>query len=491
MKLYAVGLVTDDDKGLDLASVIAKRGFSVSLYMTSFDTLTSDEQSKLMNDCAALSINVSPDMESFILSLEEPKKVFMYSCTQDFNSRILMPLLAEFKEDDVLANLCDMNYIEAGKIVEEQKKRGVYYLPTGFPRSKITVESGISIMPGGYYDGFDKMRSVFTEIAARDEEGFVCCPYIGPAGSGQYVKMVVNGLEYALLEINAELISLIKSFCTSNEDDLVEILSEINSTESESFFLEMFMDIYSRYDAETGLPITAVVSDYVEYGRGVVWMCNEGMNLGIPMSMVSASLEHRFLSSMRNERIASSKMIGDLPVQRVPESNRRLFIERLRKCAYLSGICAFAQCFGLLRSASEKYNWDLDLLAISRTMQVNSYTRSRCLNRVIEAFDRHNKLLNLFTDPYFQKCASSYSNSLRYIINTGISGGIAMPAMSAALQYIDQYRSLDLNSGIIQLSRDYINESGFQRKDKPGIFNANWENQERVVQQKLLGSIGK
>ena len=488
MKLYSVGLVTDDAKGLEIAGVISKNGFTVSVFMTEFDTLTSDEQNVFMNSCASMSINVSPDLESFLISLESPKRIITYGYAPDFNSKNLNTVLSALEPDDALVNLCDMNYIEAGSIVEEQKKRGVYYLPTGFPRGRFSPESGLSIMPGGYYEGYDKFRPILLDIAARDEEGFVCCPYIGPAGSGQYVKMVISGLEYALLQIDSELVTLIRSFCTQDEDEIVGILSDINSTESESFFIEMFADIYSRYDSLTSLPVVTVVSDFVEYGKVVVWMCNEGMDLGIPLSVVSASLELRFLSAIKNERIASSKMIGELPFQKVSEPDRRLFIERARKGAYLAGICAFAQCFGLLRRASEKYNWELDLLAISRTMRVNSYTRSRCLNRVIEAFDRNYKLLNLFTDPYFQKCVSSFNGSLRHVLSTAVSAGIAVPAMSAALQYIDQYRSPDLNSGIIQLSRDYINGSGFQRIDRPGTYNANWENQERIVQQKLLSN---
>ena len=158
MNLYSVGLVTDDEKGFDLAAVIAKSGFSVSLYMTVFDTLTDEEQKSLMADCAELNINVSTDLDSFALALESPKKIFMYSSSSDFNAKILPGLLSELNPDDALANLCDMNFSEAADIVEEQKKRGVFYLPTGFPRARIDVESGISIMPGGYYEGYEKMR---------------------------------------------------------------------------------------------------------------------------------------------------------------------------------------------------------------------------------------------------------------------------------------------------------------------------------------------
>ncbi len=235
------------------------------------------------------------------------------------------------------------------------------------------------------------------------------------------------------------------------------------------------------------MPITTVASDLVAYGRGVVWLCNEATKLGMPVSVVNASLELRFLSAPKNERIAASKMIGDLETEKIPEAKRRLFLDRLRNSAYLAGICALAQCFGLLRSASEKYNWEIDLLAVSRTMQVNSYTRSRCLNRVIEAFDRNEKLVNLFTDPYFRKCVSTYSGNLRAILKLGITAGIPLPAMSAALQYVDCYKSSDLGSGIIQLSRDYINGSGYQRNDRQGVFQANWSDHERMLKQKLYG----
>lgn len=488
MKLYNVGLVTDDNNGLNLATIIAKGGFTVSLYYTGFGLLTQDEQKKLMSSFSGYEINIVPDEESFMISLELPRKIFTYSLSESFNSYIIKNVLPQLDKGDALANLCDMNFKEAGLIVEEQKKRDVYYLPTGLPRGDISFSAGISLMPGGDYSGFELMRPVFSEIAARDEEGFMCSPYIGPGGSGQYVNMVIKGLEYSLLEIDYEMISLIKHLCGVKTDDMIEILTELNSTESESFFLEMFTDIYSRDDELTGKPIISVVSDFVEYGRGVCWLSDEGISLGMPLSIVNASLELRFISALKNERIASSRLIGDIAPEKVPEQNRRLFLERVRKAAYLAGICAFSQCFGILRRASEIYKWDLDLLAISRTMQINSYTRSRLLNRVIEAFDRHNKLMNLFTDPYFQKCASAYSGSLRFILKAGISAGIPVPAMSASVQYIDLYRSSDLNSGIIQLSRDYVNSAGYQRNDIQGLFHGNWNEHKKTVSQTGTGN---
>ena len=478
-----IGVICDDRRGIDLASGIAGKGFSTAVYMTNFSTFTGEEQEVVHGAASDSGIMLIPDFESFIDALEVPRKLFMFSLNRNYNDKFLEQILSVLDSGDALVNLCDMNYIQAGEIVEAQSARGVYYLPTGFSRGEISKEAGLSIMPGGVYESYDAMRSVFIEIAARDEGGFVCAPYIGPAGSGQYAKMVINGLEYALLEINAEMISLIKLFCAPDNDEIVELLYGINSTESQSYFLEMFTDIYSRRDSETGVPVTEVVSDKVDYGQSVVWCCDEGFKLGMPLSVISASLELRFMSQMKGERIASSRLVDEIPAEQVNPAETREFIEDLRRGSYLAGLCALAQCFGLLRTASDRYNWDLDLLAIARTMQVNSYTRARSINRVIEAYDRHNKLVNLLTDPYFRKCASNYTQYLRKIIIRAQSAGAAVPALSAALQYIDLYRTPKLGSGIIQLSRDYVNGTGYERSDYPGMYHGNWDDHEQLLTQ--------
>ena len=478
-----IGVICDDKRGIKIASGIAGKGFSTAVYLTGFNTFTGEEQEVVHEAASNSDLMLIPDLDSFIDALEMPRKIFMFSLRPDFNDKYLTQVLELLHEGDALVNLCDMNYIQAGEIVETQWNRGVYYLPTGFSRGEISEEAGLSIMPGGVYESYDAMRSVFIEIAARDEGGFVCAPYIGPAGSGLYTKMVINGLEYALLEINAEMISLIRQFCSPDNDEIVELLYDVNNTESQSYFLEMYTDIYSRKDSETGVPVIDVVSDRVDYGRSVVWCCDEAFKLGMPFSVINASLELRFLSQMKGERIASSRLVDDVPVVPVNPSGIREFVEELRCAAYLAGLCALAQCFGLLRTASEKYNWDLDMLAIARTMQVNSYTRSRSINRVIEAYDRHNKLTNLFTDPYFRKCAYKYSPFLRKTVIRSQSAGLAIPALSAALQYIDLYRSPKLGSGIIQLSRDYVNGTGYERSDYPGVYHGNWEEHEQLLTQ--------
>ncbi len=486
MKKIDVGIIIYDNSDFELAASVARHGFNVAVYADSFETMTGDEQKKILDSSSSAGMELIYELDAFLSALEIPRKIIMFSESAGLSDRILDTVLFKLDAGDVISNFCNMNYIKAGHIVEEQKKRGILYLPTGFPKGHIASDEGLAIMPGGYYEGYEILKGIFGEIAARDENGFICAPYTGPAGSGQYIKMVVDGIEYAMMEINIETVSLIRRFCDVDHDDMVDILSDLNSTESGSYFLEMLSDIYSRYDNETGKPMTEIVSDAVDYDAGAVWCCDEAMKLGMPFSVVYSSVEMRFLSLLKSERISSSRLIDDIEISPVPLSERRSFIDRLRKGTYLAGLCAVAQCFALLRAASDRYLWDLDLLAIARTMQVSTYTRSRSLNRVIEAFDRNNKLLNLFADPYFGKCAASYISYLREIVSLANDNGIPVPAISAALQYLDSYTALRLDSGTIQLAKDYLNNTGFERTDFSGRFHGNWTEHERNIDQNLI-----
>ena len=485
MKKNLIGVVTDSAEGQELAKHLALHGFSVSMFLYGFENYTTREQADLFNDCGASGITVVPDTQALTVSLEVPRKLFVLSRTENFSNRVLKELLDALEAGDTLVNMCDMSYIEAGSLAEEQKKRGVNYMPTGFS-GKISAGSGISILPGGPLQGYEAMRPVFAEIAASDESGFSACPYIGPCGAGQYVKMAANGLEYAMFELYAETISLIRAFCDVDTEDIAEILRDMGSTEAESRFLDIVTDVISRRDAETGKPMADIVIDRVEFGRSVQWLVKEAIDLEIPVASVSTALEMRFISRLGNERVAASRLVQDEPHEKISDLDRRQFLGELRNGMYLGCLVALTQCFSLLKKASDAYRWDLDLLAIARVLQVNSYSSSRSLNRVIDAYDRNSKLSNLFNDPYFRNAASNHIGSLRYVASLAVKSGIPMPAFCGALQYIDSYRNPSLGLGVLQLVRDYIHGSGFERNDVPGVYTANWDVLDREVRQKKL-----
>ena len=484
MKKKTIGVISDDLQGIKLAELISGHGFSVAYMHVGFDNMTAEEQNDFITGTEKSGFSVMPDNESFLLSLEEPRKIFMISRSVVLNGDFLITLLESLNSGDTLVNMCDMDFIDAQKICAEQRERGVNYLPTGYCGGVITPDVGLSALPSGVFAGYEAVKPVFSEISARDEDGFMCSPYIGPDGSGQFVKMVFNGLEYAMLEIYSEAISLIKAYCTDDQDDIVELLSDMRNSEADSFILEVLTDICSRYDRETGKAVTELVSDRVEYGKSVQWAVKESLGMGVPLSMVYSALEIRLLSQMKNERVASSRLTGNSGMQEKAPGEMREFNEMLRSAIYISVLCALAQSFAFLRKASEKYVWDLDFVAIARTIQINSLSRSRALSRTIEAIGRNNKIVNLFNDPYFRNIASQYTEPLKKVLALAADAGITAGTMQCALNYMITYSSSKMDSGIIQLARDYLHADGFERSDTSGRFQANWDKNERLVDLK-------
>jgi 6-phosphogluconate dehydrogenase len=154
----------------------------------------------------------------------------------------------------------------------------------------------------------------------------------------------------------------------------------------------------------------------------------------------------------------------------------------IQHAVYLASLCAFAQGFALLRKASEHYAWELNLLSIAKAYQGSSLIRSEALFRVIEALERKNNSANLLTDPYFKSIADGYSMELRDVAKRGISIGLSTPCLCGTVHYLDSYRAPVSAAGINTLAWDYILGEGFERTDKSGLYQGDWNHPDRFLQ---------
>lgn len=169
--------------------------------------------------------------------------------------------------------------------------------------------NGPAIMPGGQESAYKLVEPILTAISAK-VEGDPCCTYIGPDGAGHYVKMVHNGIEYGDMQLIGEAYHLLKSVLNVNAEELHEIFTEWNKGELDSYLIEITADIFSQYDAETGKPMVDVILDAAGQKGTGKWTSQSALDLGVPLSMITESVFSRFLSAMKDERIAASKVLS-------------------------------------------------------------------------------------------------------------------------------------------------------------------------------------
>jgi 6-phosphogluconate dehydrogenase len=300
-----------------------------------------------------------------------------------------------------------------------------------------------------------------------------CCTYIGPDGAGHYVKMVHNGIEYGDMQLICEAYQLLKDVLNVSVEELHEIFTEWNNGELDSYLIEITRDIFTKYDAETGKPMVDVILDSAGQKGTGKWTSQSALDLGVPLSIITESVFSRFISAMKEERVAASKVLKG-PDAPAFTGDRKAFIEAVRQALYASKICSYAQGFAQMRAASEEYNWDLKYGNIAKIFRGGCIIRARFLQNIMEAYDREPGLKNLLLDSYFNGVVDNYQQSWRQVIAEAVTRGIAVPSFASALAYYDSYRTERLPANLLQAQRDYFGAHTFQRVDKEGSFHFNW-----------------
>jgi len=318
-----------------------------------------------------------------------------------------------------------------------------------------------------------EIEPIVTKIAAQVDDG-ACVTYIGPGSAGHYVKMVHNGIEYGDMQLIAEAYDLLKTGLGMEAAELHETLVAWNSTELESFLIEITADIFTKIDEETGEPLVEKILDKAGQKGTGKWTVESAFDLGVPIPTMIAAVTARVASSYKTERIEAAKILGNVTGSYT--GDRLEFINAVRDALYCSKICSYAQGMALLGAASKAYNYELNLAEISRIWKGGCIIRAGFLDKIKQAYLRNPELKNLLIDPDFTQTILTKELAWRLVVQAAAKLGIAVPAFSASLSYFDSYRRDRLPQNLTQAQRDYFGAHTYERIDKPAgeFFHTEW-----------------
>jgi 6-phosphogluconate dehydrogenase len=462
-----IGVVGLAVMGRNLALNIESRGYTVAVYNRSpektRDLLETDGQGKRL--IGAFSI------PEFVGLLEKPRKILIMVQAGAGTDATIEALLPHLEEGDILIDGGNAHFPDTQRRSRELEARGIRFIGAGISGGEEGALKGPAIMPGGPEDAYRLVEPILTAIAAK-VNGDPCCTYIGPDGAGHYVKMVHNGIEYGDMQLICEAYQLLRDVAGLSVDELHETFAEWNKGELDSYLIEITADIFSKKDPETGKPMVDVILDAAGQKGTGKWTSQSALDLGVPLSIITESVFARFLSAMKEERVAASKLLrGPKPA---PVADRAAFVEQVRKALFASKICSYAQGFAQMRVASETYGWNLRCGDIAMIFRGGCIIRARFLQNIKDAYDRNPQLPNLLLDDYFKGVVESYQDAWREVVAIAVKNGIPVPAFASALAYYDSYRSERLPANLLQAQRDYFGAHTFRRVDKEGVFHHNW-----------------
>ena len=467
MKKQQIGVVGLAVMGKNLAMNIESKGFSVAVYNRS-----PEKTKELLVEAQGKDFVGTYNVEEFVQSLETPRKILIMVKAGQPTDDTINQLVPFLDQGDILIDGGNAYFPDTQRRNKDLQAQGFRFIGAGVSGGEEGALKGPAIMPGGQKDAYELVEPILTAISAK-VNGDPCSTYIGEDGAGHYVKMVHNGIEYGDMQLIGEAYHLLKDVLNLSTSELHDIFTEWNNGELDSYLIEITADIFKKIDPDTGKPMVDVILDSAGQKGTGKWTSQSSLDLGVPLSIITESVFARFISAMKEERVAASKILSG-PAVSSYDGDPKEFIEAVRQALYTSKIASYAQGFAQMRAASDEYNWDLNYGRIAMIFRGGCIIRARFLQNIKDAYDRNPDLNNLLLDEYFSQIVDKYQGAWRKVIAIGITRGIPVPAFASALAYYDSYRSERLPANLLQAQRDYFGAHTFQRLDQEGTFHFQW-----------------
>jgi 6-phosphogluconate dehydrogenase len=461
-----IGMIGLGVMGLNFALNLAEHGYTVACY---------DKDPSKVEGARRLNtkgIEGTTSLKEFIASLKLPRVVMLLIPAGPPVDSVIEELLPHLQKGDLILDGGNSYYKDTDVRSKRLEKAGIHFFGVGVSGGEEGARHGPSLMPGGPQQAYSRIAPLLESAAAK-VEGAPCVTYLGPRSAGHFVKMVHNGIEYGIMQLIGETYDIMKRGLGLNDDALSEVYTAWNQGELESYLLRITAPIFKKKDEKTGKRLIDVILDSaMQLGTGM-WTTQSAMELQVPTPTIDLAVGMRNLSMQEEVRKKGSQVLRR-PI-RPYQGSHEPFLEMLRQSFYIATFITYAQGLALLKVASEKLGYQLDLEKVASIWRGGCIIQGAQLEEIRKAYQRDRALPNLLFDPEISQKILEQEESLRTFLAEAAEIGVPLPGFTSALTYLDDYRSDWLPANLIQAQRDYFGSHAYERKDAKGTFHTEWE----------------
>ncbi len=462
-----IGLIGLGTMGAMLSLNIAEKGFAISVF-----NRTVSVTERFAAQAGPLSDRITPcdSLEALVASIKSPRAIILMVPAGDIIDQQIAALRPLLDDDDLIIDAANANFRNTQRRAAEAAEQGVPFLGIGVSGGAEGARHGPSIMGGGPRPAWDRVAPILEAISAKFE-GTPCATWMGEGGAGHFVKAVHNGIEYADMQMIAEVYGILRDGQGKSAADCAAVFERWNEGILQSYLVEISGKVARGADPETGQPMLDMILDKAGQKGTGRWTVIEAQHLGAPVPVIEAAVAARNLSARMDQRAKGQARFGKasqpLPGDALSETD----IEQ----AMIAGkIMCYAQGFDLLSAASDEFEWSLPMPDIALVWREGCIIRSAMLADMAEALEKAPKT-NLMFAPYFADQIARTVPGLRKTVATALSHGLQVPALAAALGYFDAMRTQRSTANMIQAQRDFFGAHGFERIDQEGTgFHGPW-----------------
>ncbi len=465
--LFDFGMIGLGTMGRNLLLNMADHGFKA----IGFDM--DQEKARLLEESATTGTIVKGvnTLAEMIRNLQQPRKIMMLVPAGKPVDDVINSLLPLVSPGDIIIDGGNSHYIDTLRRVNFVGSKGFHFMGIGISGGEHGARSGPSIMPGGDTEAYEKVKEILEAVSAK-VNGSACVAYLGNGAAGHYVKMVHNGIEYAIMQLISETYQLLHKGKGLSNDELHKVYKSWNDGELQSFLVEITRDIFLQPDDKSTNRLVDMILDKAGAKGTGKWTSQDSMDLGIPVPVIDIAVSMRDLSAAKDERKQASVLYksGTQEIA-VPDE---VFISQLADALYFSMIICYAQGLALLFKASSELKMDIPLPEVVRIWRGGCIIRSAMLDIFYKAFTENPTLPNLLLNKDVAGLLQAKKHNLVSVIIHATQTGFPVSALMTSLCYLEAYRSEFLPTNLIQAQRDYFGAHTYQRIDMSGTFHTEW-----------------
>jgi len=465
MKKYTLGMIGLGTMGRNLLLNMADHGYAVTGYDKDPKMLQILEEVGKEHDLKGFA-----SLEDFVLSLELPRRIVLLVPAGAIVDSVIAELSPLLEKGDMIIDSGNSHFTDTTRRALALADQGLHFFGMGISGGEEGARFGPSMMPGGDKKAYSAMKEVLESISAK-VNGDPCVTYIGPGASGHFVKMVHNGIEYAMMQLLAEAYDIMKHGMGYQNEQIQAAFAKWNQGRLKSFLMEVTSEVFAFVDDKTGNLMIDMIKDEAKSKGTGKWTSQVSMDLSLPIPTINEAVSSRDLSKFKKLRVELAAAFPHPTT--IPADAAELEVQ-LEEALYFAMISCYAQGLHLLWQASATYEYELNLKEIAQIWRGGCIIRAELLEDIYQAYSNEPALEHLFADKNIQDKIKSTLPSLRKVITLSVENGLPITAFASTLTYFDSLRTERLPSNLIQAQRDFFGAHTFERTDAEGIFHAIW-----------------
>ena len=417
-------------------------------------------------------VDGTTDVNDFIQSLRQPRCIMLLVPAGKPVDDVIEELIPLIDKGDIIIDGGNSHFTDTRRRIAYLKEKGLHFMGMGVSGGEEGARRGPSIMPGGDKDAWKRVKPMLEAVSAKVNDS-PCVAYLGKDAAGHYVKMVHNGIEYAIMQMISETYLLLHRGLGLNNDELHEVYKEWNEGVLKSYLVEITRDIFLQEDDKSDNRLIDMILDKAGAKGTGKWTSQDAMDLHFPVPCIDISVSMRDLSSYKDLRTEATGLY-DTQNPRL-NTDRKDFIDKLHNALYFGILMCYAQGMGMIHKASKDLEMDIPLSEVVRIWRGGCIIRSVLLDTYWKIFDKNPDLSNLLLSKEVVPIVQANEEGIREVLAEAVKAGYAVPGLSSSLSYFDSFRRGESPVNLIQAQRDYFGSHTYQRIDEEGSFHTEWD----------------